>query len=454
MRLFNTETRELEEIEKEEVTLYTCGPTIYDFAHIGNFRTYVAQDVLRRSLEFFGKRVTHAMNLTDVDDKTIQGAIGAGKGLVEFTSPFGKAFLEDLDALKIKRPHMMPKATDHIGEMIEMIQTLLHKKIAYRGEEGSIYFSIEKFPRYGRLSHLDLKELKENASGDNEERDKRAPFDFVLWKAFDSKRDGEIFWDSPFGKGRPGWHIECSAMARKLGETIDFHAGGVDLMFPHHENEIAQSEGCGCKRFVRHWFHVEHLLVDHKKMSKSLGNFYTLRDLMKKGFTGDEVRYLLLSTHYRTQLNFTLEALEGARNALARLRAFIRRLEERERSGEEGRGQVDGQEFDRALREDLNVSAALASLFDLVRQGNSWMDQGPIDPKPMLQLFRRADAILGCLFTEEKIPEEIEALMAERKKAREEKRFTKSDELREEIQKKGYEIEDTALGPRAKRRKG
>ncbi len=309
--------------------MYTCGPTVYNFAHIGNFRTYVFEDLLRRTLLYFGFKVEQAMNITDVDDKTIRGAIEKKISLQAFTEPYTQAFFEDLKTLNIQPVEHYPKATDYIPEMIAIIQKLLVKGIAYVGADKSVYFAIRQFPSYGRLSHLHLGELQTGASNRvaTDEYDKENASDFVLWKAYDPDRDGGIFWESPFGPGRPGWHIECSAMAMKLlGESLDIHVGAVDNMFPHHENEIAQSEAYSCCRFVKHWLHSEHLLVDHKKMSKSLGNFYTLRDLLEKGYTGRQVRYMLLQTHYRTQLNFTFTGLDAAVSSLERLSDFIARL--------------------------------------------------------------------------------------------------------------------------------
>ncbi len=302
-KLYNTESREKEIVKPapgvSHIRLYTCGPTIYDFAHIGNFRTYVFEDLLRRTIKFFGMKVEQTMNITDIDDKTLKGAIAKDIPLKAFTEPFRIAFFEDLAKLNIEKAEHYPNATDYIPEMIQMVQTLLDKGFAYKSQNGSIYFSIRKCPTYGKLSHLDLSDLKVNASGDNEadEYEKDNLSDFVLWKVYDPTRDGKIFWESPFGPGRPGWHIECSAMATKIfGPSLDIHCGGVDNMFPHHENEIAQSECCSGHHFVRIWAHSEHLLVDHKKMSKRLGNFYTLRDLLNKGYTGREVRYLLSQT--------------------------------------------------------------------------------------------------------------------------------------------------------------
>lgn len=332
LKIFNTESRSKEEViarDGHTIRMYTCGPTVYNFAHIGNFRTYVFEDLLRRALKFLGYSVEQAMNLTDVDDKTIKGAIQNNVTLDAFTAPFKQAFFDDLKTLGIERVEHYPAATDYIPEMIALVQQMLDQGVAYYSEDGSVYFAIKKFPSYGRLSHLQLDELKVNASGDlADEYDKENVSDFVVWKKYDPVRDGTIFWESPFGQGRPGWHLECSAMAMKLlGKSLDIHVGGVDNMFPHHENEIAQSESCTHCQFARYWVHAEHLLVDHKKMSKSLGNFYTLRDLLARGYTGMQVRYMLLSTHYRTQLNFTFQGLDAAVSTLERLGDFVLRLE-------------------------------------------------------------------------------------------------------------------------------
>lgn len=330
LELYNTESSQKEEIrplDGKTIRMYTCGPTVYNFAHIGNFRTYVFEDLLRRTLKFFGFPVIQAMNLTDIDDKTLKGAIEKDISLDAFTRPFKDAFFEDLKTLNIESVEYYPEATEYIDEMVAIIQKLLDKGIAYHFE-GSVYFSIAKFPAYGRLSHLHMRDLKTGASGvDLDEYDKENARDFVLWKGYEPERDGKIYWESALGRGRPGWHIECSAMAMDLlGESIDIHVGGVDNIFPHHENEIAQCEACTSRHFVKHWLHAEHLLVDHKKMSKSLGNFYTLRDLLNKGYTGKQVRYMLLQTHYRTQLNFTFAGLDAAVATLERLSDFIQRL--------------------------------------------------------------------------------------------------------------------------------
>jgi len=465
LNLYNTETRQKEPVSSENglIRMYTCGPTIYDFAHIGNFRTYVFEDLLRRSLKYFGFRVDQAMNLTDIDDKTIRGAIAKGIPLKIYTEPFRIAFFEDLKVLSIEPVEHYPAATQYIPEMIRLIQILLEKGYAYeRG--GSIYYRIKEFSSYGRLSHLTLDELKENASGENaaDEYDKDHIADFVLWKGYDPSRDGQIYWESPFGKGRPGWHIECSAMAMKLlGETIDIHCGGVDNMFPHHENEIAQSEGCTGRRFVKHWVHVEHLLVDHKKMSKSLGNFYTLRDLLKRGYTGAEARYLLLSTHYRTQLNFTFPGLDAARASLQRIGDLILRL--RAIQGAKGTGLAQGSlqradiRFKTSLADDLNISAALAALFDLVREINALCDEGKLgssDAEEALSYFTRWNQVLAVLpmHPKEEAPRDLLEMLAKREEARAKRDFRLSDEMRDAILARGYLIEDTPNGARLKKR--
>lgn len=467
--LFNTESRVMEPVFPQNghtILMYTCGPTVYNFAHIGNFRTYVFEDVLRRTIKFFGMNLKHVMNLTDIDDKTLKGAIEQNSSLEEFTAPYIKSFFEDLDALGIERAEHYPAATDYIQEMIHIIESLLEKNTAYQGSDGSIYFSIKHFPSYGRLSHLHLDELETGASDriEVDEYDKEQACDFVLWKAYDPSRDGKIYWDSPFGKGRPGWHIECSAMAMKLlGESIDIHVGGVDNIFPHHENEIAQCEAYSEKHFVKHWLHSEHLLVDHKKMSKRLGNFYTLRDLLAKGYSGTEVRYALLQTHYRMQLNFTFQGLDAARNSLQRLDAFVKRLKIIENTTSFGcvKPILDRlfSSFKEAIGDDLNVSVALAALFDAVRELNSLCDVDKVsrdESQAVLELLAHIDTVLHIIplvEVEEKIPEDLLIALANRQTARANKNWADSDRYRDEILLRGYIIDDTPSGARLKRKR-
>lgn len=467
LKLFNTENKAKEifkPLQNSIVRMYTCGPTVYHYAHIGNFRTYIFEDLLRRTLQFFGYKVIQVMNLTDVDDKTIKGAIKKNVTLNEFTQPYIDAFFDDIKTLNIQPAEHYPAATEYIDEMIKMIQILIDKNIAYKGGDGSIYYAIRKFPRYGCLSHLKLDELQVGASDRivNDEYDKDNAADFVLWKHYDPERDGQIFWESPFGKGRPGWHLECSAMAMKiLGETIDIHCGGVDNMFPHHENEIAQSEACSGKNFVKLWMHAEHLIVDNKKMSKSLGNFYTLRDLLDKGYTGSQVRYMLLQTHYKTQLNFTFVGLEGTKSALHRLNEFIQRLLDFQNG--ESKGLVDPLleksylVFADALADDLNISVALSAVFDLVREVNFLCDNHALSVEEagrVIELLKKFDTVLGVLNfekTESEIPKELQEALQKRIDARKNKDWAQSDVLRDFIHSKGYIIEDTAKGPRLKK---
>lgn len=467
IQLFNTATRRKEvfkPIQSGYVTMYTCGPTVYHYAHIGNFRTYMFEDLLQRTLQFFGMRVTQVMNLTDVDDKTIKGAIAKGVSLDDFTQVYKDAFFEDIKTLNIQPAKYYPAATEYIAAMIEMTQKLMDKGYAYKGGDGSIYYAIQKFPRYGCLSHLHLDELQAGASQRvaSDEYDKDHIADFVLWKAYDPTRDGNIFWESPFGKGRPGWHLECSAMATKiLGETIDIHAGGVDNMFPHHENEIAQSEAYTGKPFVKMWLHSEHLLVDGKKMSKSLGNFYILRDLIKKGYTGSQIRYMLLQTHYKTQLNFTFTGLDAAKGSLHRLNDFIQRLLNivNPHDGRLVAPLLDRAlaDFSAALADDLNISVSLAAVFELVREINALCDANKIsqaEARQVLEVFGRFNEVLGVLNFEkeaEVIPEDLHEALEQRNQARKDKNWALADKLRLFITERGYVIEDTAQGARLKK---
>jgi cysteinyl-tRNA synthetase len=480
--LYNTLSRKKEKFtlqenrEDHKVSLYTCGPTIYDYAHIGNFRTYVFEDVLKRALihKYGSEKILHVMNITDIDDKTIKGAIKNKKSLSDFTQKFKDAFFEDLEILKILKANFYPEATKYILQMEKIIQKLIDDGFAYLGQDKSIYFRISEFKDYGKLSHLDLSNLKDGASSrvESDEYDKENASDFVLWKAYDEKRDGNIFWDSKFGKGRPGWHIECTAMSLELlGNTIDIHCGGVDNIFPHHENEIAQSE-CFTKisPFVRYWVHSEHLLVDNKKMSKSLGNFYTLKDLLSKGYTGDVIRYLLLQTHYRTQLNFTLVGLDAAKTSIKRIKDFIFRLktivkENNDSSDEKSSSKelenilhISKDAFFASIYDDLNSSAALGSLFDLIRDVNSLIDRNVVNSKNaknVLTLLNEINSILSVFGSldeeEENIPEEVLTALENRQIAKSEKDYIKADEYRDYIGSCGYIIKDTKKGPVLKR---
>ncbi|MFY7842710.1 MAG: cysteine--tRNA ligase [Rhabdochlamydiaceae bacterium] len=466
LKLYNTETRKKEVVRPLSgrcFKMYTCGPTVYNYAHIGNFRTYVFEDLLRRSIKYFGWDLIHVMNITDVDDKTIKGAIEKKCSLDDYTSVYTDAFFKDLETLRIQKAEHYPRATDYISQMIEMIQILIDKGVAYYGADRSIYYAIERFPSYGRLSHLRLEDLKvgDNQRIGSDEYDKEHISDFVLWKAYDKDRDGEIYWDSAFGPGRPGWHIECSAMATSLlSESIDIHVGGVDNMFPHHENEIAQCEACTQKTFVKHWLHVEHLLVDNKKMSKSLGNFYTLRDLLDKGYSGREVRYLLLQTHYKTPLNFTLQGLDSVRHTLQRWDDFIYRMQSLKEDREDGHLEsmlsVVESKFKEALAEDLNISMALSVLFEFMREVNATCDQRLLGKKgasQILELLRSFDQILGIWPEQVKEPldHEIEEWLKIREESRLNKNWEIADHYRNKILSAGYMIEDSPSGARVKK---
>ncbi len=458
MRLYNTESRKKELLEGDSIKMYTCGPTVHDYAHIGNFRTFLFEDFLRRSLRFFGYKVVQVMNITDIDDKTIRGAQKEGLSLQQFTERFTEAFFEDLSALNIERAEFFPRATQYIPQMVEMIEQLIDKGYAYRGSDQSIYFSIGKFDSYGRLSHLDRSRHEEGERIECDEYEKESVADFVLWKSYDPCRDGSLFWDTPLGKGRPGWHIECSAMATSLlGNSIDLHVGGVDNIFPHHENEIAQCEACSGVPFVRHWLHCEHLLVNQRKMSKSLGNFFTLRDLLAEGYSGCQIRYLFLQTHYRTPLNFSHESLEAAGRALERLREFVRRLGRVELADSLGLTAsllLDAKEgFRAALSDDLNLPAALGVLFDLVREVNSLSDLNRVsvqEASDLLGFVKEVDQIFGVIFFEEgeEVSDRLRALLEKREEARRAKEWGRADLLREQIEALGYLIEDGPTAPR------
>jgi cysteinyl-tRNA synthetase len=473
LRLFNSLHRQVEDFSPLEpgsgsVGFYCCGPTVYDFGHIGNFRTFVFADLLRRHLEFRGHRVNHVMNITDVEDKIIRQVAATGLGLAEFTGRYTEAFLADLDTLACRRPHHLPKATEYIPQIIDLIQRLERRGIAYRAADGSVYFSIQKYRgcgcRYGQLVTLDPEAQRrtERVSGDTYDKDDLA--DFALWKAR-VPADGSVFWDSPWGEGRPGWHIECSAMSMALlGPSFDLHLGGEDLAFPHHEDEIAQSEGAGLQQpgrpFVKHWVHAAHLLVDGKKMSKSLGNFFTVRDLVAKGYHGREIRFLLLGAHYRETFNFTLEGLEAGRSALARLDATVAQLAER--SGPAPASPtatgVDSPfvaSFGEALDDDLNVSKAWAVVFDWVRETNAALAGGTLgaaEAAARLADWRRVDEVLGMgSRPAEEIPAAVHALLERRQAAKAARDFATADAVRAELKALGWTVEDSKAGSRLKR---
>ena len=453
MKIYNTMTRSLEELvplEDGHIRMYTCGPTVYNAAHIGNFRTYVFEDLLRRQIKRSGYRITQVMNLTDVDDKTIRGALQAGISLDAYTKPFKEMFFADLDQLGIERAEHYPAATDHIDEVIALIDRLFENGYAYQSDDGSVYFSIAKFDQYGRLGKIDLAGMRAGARVAHDEYEKENVADFALWKAWDEK-DGAVRWDSPWGAGRPGWHIECSAMSmRYLGESFDIHTGGVDNIFPHHDDEIAQSEGATGKPFVRYWMHSAHLIVDSKKMSKSAGNFYTLRDVLAKGYSGREVRYVLLSAHYRQQLNFTFEAVEGAKSALSRIDGFAERLRTQAGAGSElPTWAVEAkQSFDAAMDHDLNVPEALAAVFALVHAGNKAMDQGHRGfGQAVLACMEDMDRVLGVLVKPvAAIPADVQLLVDQRAAARAGKEWKESDRVRDVLAEMGWTVRDTPEG--------
>ena len=459
LRFYNTLTKRKEEfkpIREGLAGLYTCGPTVYDLAHIGNFRAYVFEDLLHRYLEYRGFRVIRVMNITDVDDKTIKGSQKEGISLKEFTDRYISAFLEDMEKLRLKKPDYLPRATEHIPEMVSLIKKLLEKGYAYR-KDGSIYFSISKFPSYGKLAGIDLSEIKPGARVDVDEYEKEDVRDFALWK---EEKEG-VFWDTEIGRGRPGWHIECSAMSMKyLGESFDIHTGGVDNIFPHHENEIAQSEAATGKKFVNYWLHCAHLLVNNEKMSKSKGNFYTLRDILNKGYNPVAIRYLLLSTHYRDPLNFTERALFQAENTVKNYNGFYQALDfcKGERPNKSIKDAIEKarQGFTGGLDDDLNISLALSEIFNLMKQVNVSISEGSLsisDASDVKNFLEEIDSVLAILDDKKKIEltEEEKQLINEREKARKEKNFNKADEIRQLLKKKGIILEDTPYGTRWKK---
>ena len=444
MKLFNSLTRRVEPLAPmadNTIRLYTCGPTVYNFAHIGNFRAYTFEDVLRRAVQFNGMKVKQVMNLTDVDDKTIRGANAAGVPLTDYTKTYKDAFFADLAKLNIQPAEVYPAATDHIPEMIGLVSKLMEKGIAYKSEDGSVYFAVRKFPGYGKLAHIDFDHQQTGARCAADEYDKENVGDFALWKAWEQS-DGPVGWDSPWGRGRPGWHIECSAMSMKyLGQTFDLHTGGIDNLFPHHENEIAQAEAATGQEFVKTWMHCAHLRVNGEKMSKSAGNFFTLRDLLEKGYTGREIRYVLVNAHYRQGLNFAFSALDDARKSLERIDRCVATATEGEVPGWAAK-HLDG--FTAAVNDDLNMPKALAALFGLVRDANA-RGGGPV-----LSVFRRMDEVLGLIFfgnaAKAEIPAEIQSLLDQRAEARKAKNWAESDRLRDEIAAAGWAVKDSKDG--------
>ena len=440
--------------------MYTCGPTVWDYAHIGNYRTFIFEDVLRRYLKYKDYQVTQVMNLTDIDDKIIAGVQREKVSLADFTSRYKKIFFEDLDSLKIQRAEIYPEATAHIPEMVELVKKLLEKKHAYV-IDGSIYFRISTFPEYGKLSNINLSELKAGARVAADEYEKEEVSDFALWKAWDEK-DGDVFWETELGKGRPGWHIECSAMSMKyLGQHFDIHTGGVDNIFPHHENEIAQSRAATGEKFVNYWLHSAHLLVEGKKMAKSYGNFYTLRDLLNQGWNPTVIRYLLIGTHYRQQLNFTFEGLEASKNALQRLYDFMDGLKDVQRvSGKNPDVEKIVEQarikFEESLDDDLNISGALAGVFDMVRDINKLLRENLVskaDTLTVLEFLCKIDAVLGVLKKPEaRLEEKAEELIRKRDQARVEKNWQLADQIRKELDQMGIVLEDTAGGTKWKKK--
>ena len=455
-KLYNSLSRRLEAFEPADgatVRMYSCGPTVYNYVHIGNLRTFAFQDILRRHLRQCGWKLLHAMNITDVDDKIIAGAQREGVSIGDFTAKYVDAFFEDCRLLRLERPETVPAATAHVPQMIRLVRGIERAGHTYRNG-GSTYFRINSWNGYGKLSRLDPSGIKPGARVDADEYSKEDARDFVLWKA---ARDGEPCWESPYGPGRPGWHLECSAMAMEyLGETFDIHTGGVDLQFPHHENEIAQSESATGKPFARFWVHAEHLLVDGQKMAKSLGNFHTLRDLTQRGYSPDAIRYLLVSTPHRKQLNFTFDGLRGAATAIERLRNFSRRLEEIPGGSDSPECSVActraRRQFTAALDDDLNTAGALGAVFEYVRSANSAMDRGGFGPgnaRQALGLLDTFDAIFDVLRPAEvpRVPaEEVEDLIRERAAARKAREFARADAIRDGLARRGVALRDTPRG--------
>lgn len=460
LRFLNTMTRKKEEfkpMEKGHVKMYTCGPTVYDFAHIGNYRAYVFEDILRRYLKYRGYKVTQVMNITDVDDKIIRSVKGKDISASDYAQKYIDSFFEDIDTLNIERAEVYPTATGHVKEMVAMIEKLIEKGYGYRGEDGSVYYSISKFPDYGKLAHINVNELKTGARVKHDEYDKENLSDFALWKAWD-ENDGDVFWETSLGKGRPGWHIECSAMSTKhLGNHFDIHTGGVDNIFPHHENEIAQAEATTGETFVNYWIHCEHLLVDGGKMAKSKGNFYTLRDIIERGFSPLAMRYFYVTSDYRKKLDFSFEALEASGKAVDRLFEFLRRV--RDMAGEESTGRIDEliksarDGFEEGMDDDLNTPKAMAEIFTFISEVNGIIDEGKLskeDSKKIIDFMLDIDRVLGLkmesAFIEKELEDEIKLLIEERNQARKDRNYALSDEIRDQLKEKGIILMDTPRG--------
>ncbi|WP_288550111.1 cysteine--tRNA ligase [Brachyspira pilosicoli] len=468
IKFYNSLTRQKEEFKpmnEKEVGMYSCGPTVYNYAHIGNFRAYIFSDLVRRVLEDYGYNVKLVMNLTDVDDKTIRNSKENHISLSEYTKKYKEAFFEDIKTLRIKPATVNPSATEHINEMIDIIKLLEKNGHTYEAD-GSIYFKISTFPEYGELANLDKQELKEGASGrvSSDEYDKENASDFVLWKAY-TEEDGDVYWDSPFGKGRPGWHIECSAMSCKyLGKHFDIHTGGVDNKFPHHENEIAQNEAAFNEKFVNYWLHCEHLIVDGEKMSKSKGNFYTLRDLLNKGLSAEAIRYSLMNSHYRKQLNFTIEGINQSQSAIDRVNDLIFRLKDVNKTDADDSAVMKELEeanknFFESIYDDLNVSEALGVFFSFIKSINISFDSINVSSRDaIIKFIERVNNIINCFNMngekdiESSEEEKINKLIEERTLAKKEKNYKRADEIRDELNSMGIEIMDTPNGVRWKRK--
>ena len=461
LKLFNTlsgKPESFKPLNDQTVRIYSCGPTVYDVPHIGNFRAFLFFDLVKRYLRFLGYEVNHVMNITDIDDKIIARCGEEGKSLSELTNEYRAAFEKDAVSLRIDLPDTLPAATDHIDDMIDLIKQLIDKDYAYLTDDGSVFFKIGSFPNYGRLSNIDTSQLSSTERVTDDEYGKENPQDFALWKAW-KEEDGEIEWESPWGRGRPGWHIECSAMSMKyLGEEFDIHCGGVDLIFPHHENEIAQSVCATDKLFVNFWLHCEHLLVNGAKMSKSLQNFYTITDLINRGYTASAIRYLLTSSHYRHKVDLTEEHLLAASQAVNRFQDFRRRLEKLTTSS--SRHEVDLpvlDEFRKAMNNDLNIAEAMGKVFDWIREVNRKIDSNELTTEEagsFIEVLDKIDSVIAVVSDDKpKITDEEATMIDEREKARQEKNWSRADEIRDYFRSRGFELEDTPDGTILKRSK-